>query len=743
MNDWKMLGGIIFTVIFFYFCQTMNFPVAWLWLPVLVVMVFYFQEGFWKIETLQWIHLLLAFYAIWVLLSFLCHYFALSMLNPNSYITVHRNQIGWGISFLFEFTQRYLFAPVLFLSGIYFFSGRNRYRHICWLPLLFVPSMGVAVYQGLIDKSFLNPNGLEICGLSRDASAFGISLFLLIPLCLVGLITFSNPWRKAIFGSVAGLILFCVLLRGQRTTLLGIMAFGIFWHFIRCWVYRLPVFRISSKLILYIFLIIFFFGSIFVLGDRLDKKKSLYLIHEIKNNIYDLNAYGVGFLYRRKIEARIIKARIAAKLTLLSPISGWGPGGFIRNMNNIRFIEGKKPIPIHNAANHYLQMSSDMGIMGALMNFSLLLAPIIYAFKNGKSVQGINNRWHLAILCSTLMIFLFLFLSGPHTLSLDVLFILSAISGSILTDLNGAGGSFAKIHFWKWLFIFSGFTLFFLYGVYDNSFGKNGYIARQKAPWWPLKNQYGLYPEEKLNGNRMQWTAKETVQRRKATSNIIGFKIIAFPYNIERDKGLVVELQVNDTIAGDYHFFHPGPRYMYYYFPKMAKTEVEIRTAVNRTFNPSELGINRDNRNLGIAMGPIRFLRIMPAEGVGFYDWETGNSNPIAEWPRHVPLRFRWTNIQASLNLTDHTDETATLYLMCAHPDMDKKPVVVHVLSGNTISVKEVFKDNGWRRINLTLKEIDSEIVTIRVNRTWNPKFFGVSGDTRNLGVAVAIPEGQ
>ena len=98
MGDWKMLGGILFTVTFFYFCQTTDLPVTWLWLPVLVVMVFYFREGLWKIQTLQWVHILLAFYAIWVLLSLLCHYFAMSMLNPNSYITVHRNQIGWGIS---------------------------------------------------------------------------------------------------------------------------------------------------------------------------------------------------------------------------------------------------------------------------------------------------------------------------------------------------------------------------------------------------------------------------------------------------------------------------------------------------------------------------------------------------------------------------------------------------------------------------------------------------------------------
>jgi len=51
------------------------------------------------------------------------------------------------------------------------------------------------------------------------------------------------------------------------------------------------------------------------------------------------------------------------------------------------------------------------------------------------------------------------------------------------------------------------------------------------------------------------------------------------------------------------------------------------------------------------------------------------------------------------------------------------------------------FSDYGWKRVDFGADELEGKgLVTYEVSRTWNPKRMGVSGDGRDLGVAVAIP---
>ena len=79
---------------------------------------------------------------------------------------------------------------------------------------------------------------------------------------------------------------------------------------------------------------------------------------------------------------------------------------------------------------------------------------------------------------------------------------------------------------------------------------------------------------------------------------------------------------------------------------------------------------------------------------------------------------------------------------MCAHPKIDKDPILVSILSDDKLIRQEKFSVNQWKDVLLSPAELkDRKTLTIQVSRTWNPKVSGYSEDDRDLGVAVAVLE--
>ena len=80
------------------------------------------------------------------------------------------------------------------------------------------------------------------------------------------------------------------------------------------------------------------------------------------------------------------------------------------------------------------------------------------------------------------------------------------------------------------------------------------------------------------------------------------------------------------------------------------------------------------------------------------------------------------------------------IFLMCAHPGIDKDPVRVGIIGDDGVIREEVFKSNQWKSVLLEADEFSgSKVLTFQVSRIWNPKLAGISEDSRDLGVAVAV----
>ncbi len=78
---------------------------------------------------------------------------------------------------------------------------------------------------------------------------------------------------------------------------------------------------------------------------------------------------------------------------------------------------------------------------------------------------------------------------------------------------------------------------------------------------------------------------------------------------------------------------------------------------------------------------------------------------------------------------------------MCSHPDIGEKPVLVKIFGDGEVLRYIEFKDFGWKKVEIGAEELKGKsVLTYEVSRTWNPRRMGVSGDGRDLGVAVGVP---
>jgi len=72
--------------------------------------------------------------------------------------------------------------------------------------------------------------------------------------------------------------------------------------------------------------------------------------------------------------------------------------------------------------------------------------------------------------------------------------------------------------------------------------------------------------------------------------------------------------------------------------------------------------------------------------------------------------------------------------------DIGEEPVVVKVLGDGEVLRYVEFGDYEWKRVEIRAEELKGKtVITYEVSRTWNPKRMGVSGDDRDLGVAVGV----
>jgi len=153
---------------------------------------------------------------------------------------------------------------------------------------------------------------------------------------------------------------------------------------------------------------------------------------------------------------------------------------------------------------------------------------------------------------------------------------------------------------------------------------------------------------------------------------------------------------------------------------------------VARPFIPASLVTGSDDRRLlGVGVGPFEWSDSVDEKGLGLAPWE---SEPDGR-------RFRWTTrTWASLPLRVR-GERATVLVRAAHPDIDATPVGLEVYWNERRVQTLRLTSHDWQTLELSAREDLATIqgvLTLHVDRTWNPAADGVSRDDRDLGVAIS-----
>jgi len=597
-----------------------------------IVTVKYFIEGFKKNDNIAIINLFLLFYIILIIISAVMHYAALRELGPSAYITVRPNDAKWGVEVNKIMASSYLLFPLFLVLLINIFINVDKPCELfIVIPVGFIPSLVVAYYQGLYDINFLNATITkwlhEIAGLSYDFNGFRLALFVIFPISIFGIITYRNLLIKAGFVLFSIMVFILLVLSESRTALFGVLLYCISLPGIAIWVYGSK--RRNWRY--YFFGLIIAFSIIVWLGhnyyrhnipaklpaERFQQKYAYFKKFGFKKTLiatFDKNSF-----IAKKAASRLEMGYYACILTSLSPLAGWGPGGFYRNLDNTRFqkIREVQYKDFDNANNHYLQMSSEMGISGALINIIIHVLPLWMVFKIRKSITNFRTRWIIGISFTVVCIMMILFLTGPHTFNIEVQWVFSFYLAILYVSALKFGYPFSRINTKLATSIFVIITFIFTAATFDKTFGKNGYKSMRTALWWPLGADRNHYEIENWKEGPVIWCNKDAVIEiplEYHVSESLNLRLLVMHPDVSINPvtikyggktGVTHSMEIGDKlwktinipVASEYVLERSNPK-------KGFRTTQSLIFSfdVSRTWIPKEYGVNDDTRELGVAV---------------------------------------------------------------------------------------------------------------------------------------------
>lgn len=688
----------------------------------------------------------LILYGLWVLISAGMHYWAINSLAPEAALfapnvtaTHLSSKIGadkdWAIWTLYHTTKIHLLFLSLFLVSIVIFrSTESGWNNITWIPLIFIPCLLVALYQYYDDVNFLNnrPPDDVLGGLGTDLTAFRNSLFLIFPLCVFTVIIAQRWWKKILYVFLAAVILWLMRLSYGRNVIVGIFLFAAVIPMVGVWVHGFRSDR--GRRYLYVGLV-WILAFPFLMGITFSKFPSFMSVlvgeraRAAISNTFKGNVIA-------EVSDRTEMIRQAWRLIKLSPVAGWGPGGFLRNIDKIRFINEDPVADVQYIPSLYLDRSADLGLLGAGVALFLYIMPLWMIYRVRKRIQIREERWAVGIVFATLAIVFFLFNLGSHSYFPESQWIVVVYLGFLISVALKHGYIFYPIKGWGWGVGTFLLTTVFIAGAYGTTFGARGYgTIYRDVLFYPESLVKSHAGEEATDAIK---TLGSTVQ---ASSNVFNIKVSAAARNNRLLEGVRFNIFMNDELIDNRYFFKSVDSTLYYYVPSIKNRNVEIKAEMHQIFKP----YRSNDANIELTISPPSFIKAFPEEGIGFYQWEkrmVGRRFSPGLPPEPVIFDSRWTSMRATLNITDSFRKTGMIYAQSLHPYLTEQPVTVDIIGDKGLIQREWFWNNHWKKIQLVPEHLKrTRTLTFKVSRTWNPRLIGVSEDSRDLGIAVVLPD--
>jgi len=633
-------------------------------------------SGMWVKKSFDQKDILYCIHAAYILMQGLFFY---RMLEKE---LVKKNYTRAVVAVLFIMT-----AIILFFSALQFFLDIPQWRG----------------YAAPMKRGLLSP--------FDDINSYG-SVMVLLAAIFLFISRGSSGTYKIITGCITFFLSFFAFFSLSRTTMVIIVLLGMvyLWH------------TIKSKLL--VTTLIACLGFFIIVSVYTSRKTPIHIPFIKYSTTYLTSANALGY--------RLFRWRITGDMIQDCPISGSGIGSYLRlfpwysNFDPVR--DGDSVAAWNapdNAHNYYLQIAAELGIPSLVI--FILIVVLIYRKGLKRTATEPGEKSLLQGLIAGLSAYLATCLMGhPLLLPCQQFIFWFVVLGIVMpgsAQEKRTAGQFPPTA--KYGIAVLCIIIFAGYGHRAVTFKKSkGY-------------EYGFYQYETRGNGKMRWTEGTAGTRILAESDILGFKVAVDQHNIE-ENGLVLQVMVDEKIIENKSFFLPGYYQLYYYVPGIEHQQITVQLAVNRTFNPLCLGLSADNRDLGVAVTPFYFNQEIPGEGIGFYSREVWKDEKLFN-SRSIPVR--WTALQATMPVDRlHKQHGYTFLVSALHPDIRTNPVRLTITcDGAVINLIDI-TDTAWRQVEITADHVKHcNHLTFKVDRTWNPKLAGIPGDSRDLGVAVAI----
>jgi hypothetical protein len=405
------------------------------------------------------------------------------------------------------------------------------------------------------------------------------------------------------------------------------------------------------------------------------------------------------------------------------PVLGIGLSEYYFKLEKYRDPHARGYNPVReNAHNYFLQLGAETGLLGFAIFTWILWIVLKYQRLVLRYSQNTYWKGYIVGLGSGLIGYLITWVTGHPLLLIEQQWIFWTIIGLIFC----IGRAIAVPHIQrkntllhtKILFLVI-FSLFCYYWIQGN-------IHKDLREY-----SYGFYDwEESAELGRFRWTGMKAKILLKIAGKVINIPLADGGHGLAKESPrvhLYLENKLLDTIivnTKNWQVFQ-------YYLPvniAPGRDRIMLSIQLEKTWIPAELGLNKDQRTLGVIVGQISWSEKLSRGETGFYHWEQEIG---------TAKRFRWTRKQASSYLSVATPKLR-FDIKTAHPNISRSPQQVKFYFNEQLLKIISLNNYLWTPVNINFPPRARDgILTIQSDRTWNPYRTKNSSDDRDLGIMI------
>lgn len=458
-----------------------------------------------------------------------------------------------------------------------------------------------------------------ITGLMTDSNALGASLIIAWPLSVALMIGGHNIFQRVIatFSVILGVLIIFPLgsriAQGALITNMIIVTSLWLWH-------ERSYIRSHAKIagITIVSLVLIFSGFIiFTLSFTSENIINTWLLPILGIQRGSGLYHFLNLLFRPDRFPLIVQA---VNMTKDYPLSGIGLGTFYFELSNFYriYVADLSSILAYldMAHNYYLQISSELGLIGLSLVLWMIVLVIKTIWKGIKIPFTNGDRWLFYGVSSGLISMFLFFIFEALLMFPDVNLIywfavgilyttVSANQGESRLPLNGDNSIvgarqkkreplFSNKALIVWGVVLAVFTVSLTY----SSTHSLSAPSRQRLMGWEYI--YGYYPEETWAEGKVRWTGKRSLREIEVKSSVLSIKLFCGHPDVQK-MPVQADLWIDNSHVGGVTFFRNGWKDVNIHLSPEKGKKVKLKIEVNRTFNPYKWGINNDRRDLGLA----------------------------------------------------------------------------------------------------------------------------------------------